>query len=158
MKFKDCLNERYGDNKPSWNNKQEPDFQKPEEFNIPGKSREYYHQEGDRFLIFTDHSTERSLQRQNHLSIENKKLLFSKLMNGILKNKKWKNRSGEYLVFSKSLRYGLVFDYRPDGKMRDGKNHFIVITVLPKNRKEPQPGTQLVFTEGVKNYIYVEVD
>lgn len=63
-----------------------------------------------------------------------------------------KHKRGDFIVFSKSFDRGYVLTV--DNKKRQIR----IITVLPKGRKNPKPGTDLLMVESVNDLIYVEIE
>ena len=56
-----------------------------------------------------------------------------------------------YLVFSKSLDFGMILNKNDSGKI-------FVITVLPKGKKQPKTDTELMMVEGIKIFEYFEIE
>ncbi len=64
----------------------------------------------------------------------------------------------EFLFYSKSLNQAMIIAYRRDYKRIDKLNHFIIVTILPRGRKNPKPGTQTILLEYAQKYNIIEID
>lgn len=86
------------------------------------------------------HAASQAFQRRPDMELEDWLKLHKKMMTWIISNKK--EKSGEYLFYSGMMRQGYVVavDYRRK-KVR-------IITVLPKGRNNPKPGTDKIVVEG----------
>lgn len=101
-------------------------------------------------VIFTSHSVQRQIERE--ISNEDLKVLCIRAIEEI-KNypKKYSYAGSEFLFFSKELNQGMIIDYRRDRENpKDERKHLIVVTVLPKGKKQEKPGTNKVVVE---NYV-----
>jgi len=105
---------------------------------------EYHYNYKGKDIITTKHSVARDLERWP-LTKEQKVKIFQRSIDALLPEP-----TGQYLIFSRSLRYGLVYDYRPDYKSRSNENQLIVITVLAKDRNIPKENTTRIFVESNK--------
>ena len=94
----------------------------------------------DRFMTDTDHSIERSYQRElvdfnafptRQSYVDKHKLMIAQAMQKILSI--YNDESHHYVLYSKGTGLGLVIDWRHDKFVDDGKNHAYVITVLPQS-------------------------
>jgi len=100
-------------------------------------------------VIVTKHSTIRQIERSK-LSKNEIETLYKRSIDKI---KSFKNAFGPYLFFSKSLKQGIVVDYREDYKDKDGGKHLIIITFLPRGKDKALKGTKKLMLER-----YVDLD
>lgn len=75
--------------------------------------------------------------------------------------RKHKDARGQYGVHSKSTGIGVIVDWRPDDSVPDGKNHAVIVTLLPvRNSHSYKPGTTEVVVENTTYEIvdFIEVE
>ena len=102
----------------------------------------------------TNHSLERTKQRYPEMTEEDFKILFKRGIEAI-KDTKTQN---EYLIYSKSYDMAYVVAYRKDKFSNDSKNHMFLITILPKGKKNPKDGTNVLVVEGhLESYLNMDV-
>jgi hypothetical protein len=94
-----------------------------------------------KFVFDTKHSIDRAKDRN---ATREEVTIISKLAIDKLKHEKTQQ---EYLVFSKSLNRGIVFDYRKDRYTGSDELYLYIITILPKGKKNPKPDTKLMLVE-----------
>lgn len=89
----------------------------------------------------TIHAAAQSYDRRPGFSLDDWKGLHLKMMDYILAMKP--EVSGDYIFYSKSMEqaYVAAVDFR--------RKYIRIVTVLPKGRKNPQPGTKQVIVEGI---------
>jgi len=88
-------------------------------------------------IIATKHAIERNLERFKKAWNDSKVKEYFKKVIETLKNK----RAGFYLIYSKSMEQGMIFKNEPE------KEDAVIITILPKMKKFPKPGTLLIQIE-----------
>ena len=121
----------------------------------------------DKFIYFSDstHSKARFWLRYSDFTKEQLQMLLTKIGNGVaqrideLKSTS-KNQVNEMIVFSKSMKYGLVIDLVPQSNMVY-PYYMRIITALPGGaNKTTRAGDKLVMMESETNkeYLFVEVE
>lgn len=104
--------------------------------------------------FFTKHSLERQVQRAEFMPIEDFKVLVERVIDWLKANGRLAMHNEEFLVFSKSMNRGIIFAYRKDRfDKEDSRKHVYIITVLPKGRQNPRPGTPKGIVEGIGEYL-----
>ncbi|WP_298751906.1 hypothetical protein [uncultured Arcobacter sp.] len=112
---------------------------------------EYIFKLKSRYIIDTKHASQRVIER-NELTEDELVELYSKIIKGFLeKGSSYTDKDGTYLIFSKSMNQGIVVGYRKDYNKINDKRHFIVVTFLPRGRKNPKPDTELITVEAFEN-------
>jgi len=88
-----------------------------------------------RHIVATTHQIEQAKER-NQLTQDQVELMYRKAVDALAKAKKGKEKSGEYLIYSKQLGQGIVVDWRKhgDASLDTGDNHLIIITFLPRRK------------------------
>lgn len=120
---------------------------------LGGKNEEYIYSHRDKWIIATNHSTQRTMERSS-LSTKEMKSLFDKVIDKTITDKL---SSRMFLFYSKSLRQGIIVDHRPDkkGLFASSKNQIIIATFLPRGkediRKNDNGVTQKVIVEEFYN-------
>lgn len=115
------------------------------------ENSEYIYQWKEKWIIITDHAVQRDYERME-ISKEEKEEYFKKCVKALSVKGK-----GKYLVYSKSLNHGMVFDYRKDYKNpEDKKLHLIITTIFPKFQHYAKQGTVKIMVEAFKSYMNPE--
>lgn len=96
------------------------------------------------------HAAAQAYDRRPDLEFDDWKKLHRNAVTGLMKDKSAK--TGDYIFFSKSLDQGYVAHVDVKRKA------FKIITVLPKGRKNPMPGTSVLMVEGVEIQIISIID
>lgn len=91
------------------------------------------------------HAAAQAYDRRPEFEFNQWKDLHRKAINGIGKG------SGDFIVYSKSMEQGYVVS------VSNRKKHLKVVTVLPRGRKNPKPGTELVLVEQMFNNNEIEL-
>jgi hypothetical protein len=94
-------------------------------------------------IIVTKHSVKREIER-SELSKDQIELLYKRSIDKLLSFDK---TFGPYLFFSKSLRQGIIVDYRPDFKDKSDEKHLILVTFLPRGKDKPFDDTEKIILE-----------
>lgn len=93
----------------------------------------------NRKTIDTEHAIEQGYGRYYRNDYDWQE--FQKKLAWIIQNAKnsivydYNDKSADYVVHSKSTGIGVVIDWREDTVNPDGKNHAIIVTVLPRKKK-----------------------
>lgn len=95
-------------------------------------------------MIFNPHSCHQFLDRHKNMNQRRLQYFVDKVHELDLKTAQY------YLVFSKSLDFGMILNKNASGKI-------FVVTVLPKGKKFPKPDTELVLVEN-KNVQIIIID
>lgn len=99
----------------------------------------------------TIHAAAQAYDRRPEFEFDDWKKLHRNALMGLMKGKDAK--SGDYIFHSKSLdqAYVAAVDVR--------RKTFKIVTVLPKGRSNPKPGTERMMVEGVEiEAVFIEVD
>lgn len=98
--------------------------------------------------FFTNHSLERKVLRAEVMALDDFKVLIDRVIKWIKANGRMTLHNEEFLAYSKSMRQGIIFAYRRDRfDKEDQTKHVYIMTVLPKGRSNPKPGTPKVVVE-----------
>lgn len=95
-------------------------------------------------MVFNPHACHQFLDRHKNMNQRRLQYFVDKVHELDLKTAQY------YLVFSKSLDFGMILNKNASGKI-------FVVTVLPKGRKFPKPDTELVLVEN-KNVQIIIID
>ena len=95
-------------------------------------------------MIFNPHSCHQFLDRHKSMNQRQLQYFVDKVHELDLRVAQY------YLVFSKSLNFGMILNKNASGKT-------FVVTVLPKGKKVPKPDTELVLVEN-KNVQIIIID
>ena len=95
-------------------------------------------------MIFNPHSCYQLLDRHKNMNQRRLQYFIDKVHELDFKTAQY------YLVFSKSLDFGMILNKNASGKI-------FVVTVLPKGKKFPKPDTELVLVEN-KNVQIIIID
>jgi hypothetical protein len=122
-----------------------------------------------RKVVGTKHFYERIGER-NQIDEKAVNTIFERAMDSLVKKKRGKEKTGEYLVYSKEFKQGIVIDFRDhslDG-FEDGNNNIVAVTFLPRTKSKPADNktTRLVvessdvdyFSHDLASYIYDTFD
>jgi hypothetical protein len=120
---------------------------------------EYLFKYNGRWVIDTNHAITRFMQR-NQLTTKQLETFFRRMIDKYLSMgpRYLKMNNPEFLFFSKSLNQGMIIAFRRDYKRIDSLKHFIIVTVLPRGKRRPKPGTDVILLEYLKNYHVIEID
>lgn len=124
---------------------------KEEEMEIANQSPIYRDTKYEGWKIkSTIHAAAQAYDRRPGFEFDDWKKLHRKAIQAM---KKANKMDGDFIVFSKSMEQGYVFSANSKRKsMR-------IITVLPKGRRNPKPGTDLLMVESrCRNAEYLEVE
>jgi hypothetical protein len=111
-----------------------------------------FHQNGKLKAFFTSHSTQRSVERAEFMSINDFKILIDRIADWIRTNHTKVMDKEEFLAFSKSMNRGIIFAYRKDRfDTSDRRKHIYIMTVLPEGRSNPKPGTPKIVLESYQD-------
>ena len=118
---------------------------------VTEETKEVIYTYKNRYVITTNHFYERAKERFNRTKEELNEL-FDKAIDAIINDKQ--DSSKEYLIFSKKLNQGIVVDWRRQGdrNLDDGKNHLIIITLLPLGKSYPRECTERILVECTDKY------
>ncbi len=117
---------------------------------------EYIFKHKGRWVIDTNHATERMAQR-NQFTKKEIEVFFRKMIEAFLKkgsrytDMDIYSGANEFLFFSKSLNQGMIIAYRKDYKNIDDNQHFVVVTFFPRGAKRAKKGTETIMLE---SYIF----
>lgn len=107
-------------------------------------------------VIGTKHAVERAIER-NNLTQEEVETLFTKMIDRTIK------KQGTYLFYVKSLKQGLVINYRPDNQVKSTEPQYIIVTFLPRKKSataDPNDIRIVVESQGIdiptEHYIVIE--
>lgn len=105
-------------------------------------------------IIDTKHAIDRFVQR-NPISAEEMDEMMERIALW-LKKKGGGRPTEEYMFFSKKYNQAIVIAYRKEHERyaTDNKRHVIVMTVLPRGKNTPKPGTPKITVEAHKNHLF----
>jgi hypothetical protein len=138
---------------------------KPIKLNEGAKGWTVLHKYKGRKVVGTKHFYERIGER-NQIDEKAVNTIFERAMDSLVKKKRGKEKTGEYLVYSKEFKQGIVIDFRDhslDG-FEDGNNNIVAVTFLPRTKSKPADNktTRLVvescdteyYSHEVAGYVY----
>lgn len=110
---------------------------------------------GGKKLISTIHYGERADERKADLPVI--KHLFRKATDHLNTHDYGDHR--EFLFYSKKHNRAVVFDHRRDSyNKKDPSKHLVAVTILPKGRKDANPGTKPIMVEGYSQQFLDYID
>ncbi len=100
-------------------------------------------------IIGTKHAVDRAIER-NNLTPEEIEILFTKIIDRPIK------KQGTYVFYVKSLKQGLVINYRPDNQVKSNVPQYVIITFLPRKKSQTADPNDVRIV--LENSEYADVD